>query len=84
MNNAPLNAVITDPRVRRAIYAAYTIIAFVAAAVTVGLASTGEIPQWDVTLNTVLAFVGAGVGGLAVSNTNASPAAVREAEQQTK
>lgn len=80
MNSTNLNNVITDPRVRRIIYGVYTIVAFIAAAITVGLASAGSVPQWDVTLNTVLAFVGAGVAGLATANTSTSPAAVREAE----
>jgi hypothetical protein len=84
MNNSPLNNVITDPRVRRIIYGTYTVVAFIAAAITVGFASTpGGIPQWDVTLNTVLGFIGAGVGGLAVANTNTSPAAVQDAVAPT-
>jgi hypothetical protein len=75
--NVPnLGTIITNPKARAAIYTAYGIIAFVAAAVTVGvLAAQGSAPAWLSTTNAVLFFVGTGVGVLATSNTPTAPSA---------
>lgn len=70
MTNTPPNIgnVVTNPTARTIIYGVYTIVAFVAAATTVGFATLGAIPAWLVVVNAVTAFVGSGVAGLAAAN----------------
>lgn len=64
-----LGTVITDPRTRKAIYTAFIVATVISGAITVGFATVGPLPQWDIVLNSVLAFLGAPVATLAVANT---------------
>lgn len=69
-----LGAVITSPVARRVIYGAYAVVGVIAAATTVGFASseTATIPEWLGIANAVIAFLGGPVGALAATNTPAA------------
>jgi hypothetical protein len=68
--NAPeLGKFITAPAARKAIYATFGIVAFLAFLLTVGFATAGDIPLWLTIANSVIAAAGGPIGGLAVANT---------------